>query len=112
MAYDELLASRIRAVLGEDNEIVEKRMFGGLAFMCKGHMLAGVIGSDLVARVGKESYAESLVRAHVREMKFTGRPMSGFVLVDPDGLAGEEDVRFWIDRCRAFVSRLPARNDQ
>jgi hypothetical protein len=112
VAYDEMLASRIRGVLGEDDEVVEKRMFGGLAFMCKGHMLAGVVGSDMVARVGKDSCADALSRSHVREMNFTGKPMSGFVLVDPDGLAREEDVRFWIERCRAFVNRLPGRNDK
>ncbi len=109
MAYDEGLAQRIREVLEPDPALTEKKMFGGLAFLYRGHMFAGVSGSSLMARVGKDNYADSLRRAHVREMDFTGRPLQGYVYIDPQGIASDEDLGFWLQRCQQFVATLPAK---
>ena len=109
MAYDEGLANRIRSAVGDDAAISEKKMFGGLAFLDRGLMFAGVSGNKLMARVGKENHADSLARAHVREMDFTGKPMQGYVYVEPQGLQSEPQLTFWLQRCRAFVSTLPAK---
>lgn len=84
-------------------------MFGGLAFLDRGLMFVGVSGRRLMARVGKESYADSLRREHVREMDFTGKPMQGYVYVEPLGLETEEQLQFWLRRCKEFVSTLPAK---
>jgi hypothetical protein len=107
MAYDETLASRIRGALSGDPALSEKRMFGGLAFLHRGLMFVGVSGDKLMARVGKAHYADSLGRKHVREMDFTGKPMPGYVYVEPQGLATEAQLSFWLQRCRQFVSTLP-----
>ncbi len=107
MAFDAGLAQRIREVLGERPGLSERRMFGGLAFMLNGHMFVGLVGSTLMARVGTSRHANALTLPHVREMDFTGRPMKGYVYVDPPGLAEDEELEAWIDRCVGFVSTLP-----
>jgi TfoX N-terminal domain len=107
VAYDEALAVRIRDALAGDTAVTEKRMFGGIAFLRRGLMFVGVSGSTLMARVGKPHYADSLARKHVREMDFTGRSMQGYVYVDPPGITTDEQLRFWLSRCRDFVASLP-----
>lgn len=109
MAFDETLAQRVRVVLEGSPGIAEKRMFGGLAFLKHGHMFVGISGEKLMARVGKDSHAASLARAHVRPMDFTGRPMVGYVYVEPAGLAKDTDLTFWVKHCEAFVMTLPAK---
>ncbi|MEO5819137.1 MAG: TfoX/Sxy family protein [Vicinamibacteraceae bacterium] len=109
MAYDEALAGRIRSALAEDPDLSEKRMFGGLAFLHRGLMFVGVSGNKLMARVGKDNYHDSLAHEHVREMDFTGKPMQGYVYVEPPGLRSDEQLRFWLQRCRQFVGSLPAK---
>jgi hypothetical protein len=109
MAYDEKLARRIRDALAGDAAVSEKKMFGGIAFLQRGLMFAGVSGTTLMARVGKPQYADSLKRQHVREMDFTGRPMPGYVFVDAPGLASDEQLRFWLACCKDFVATLPAK---
>ena len=108
MAYDEGLAQRIREALGRAR-VTEKRMFGGLAFLSRGHMFVGVVGSTLMARIGAESYPAALRRPHVREMDLTGRPMRGYVFIDPPGIERHEDLEHWIVASRAFVRTLPTK---
>lgn len=111
MAFDEGLAERIRDVLVRTPHITERRMFGGVAFLADGHMFVGVIGDMLMARVGPANYAAALKRRHVREMDFTGKPMKGYVYVDPAGIAGDEELEEWVMQCRAFVRTLPAKHE-
>ena len=108
MAYDEGLAQRIREMLGSAR-ITEKKMFGDLAFLSRGHMFVGIVGDTLMARIGLEPYAEALREPHVREMDFTGRPMKGYVFVDPPGIERDDDLVRWIAASRAFVQSLPAK---
>jgi TfoX/Sxy family transcriptional regulator of competence genes len=112
MAFDEALADRIRTALADDPALTEKRMFGGLAFLHRGLMFVGVSGNKLMARVGKDNYADSLAHKHVREMDFTGKPMQGYVYVEPAGLWSDDELRFWLQRCKAFVSSLPAKSSK
>jgi TfoX N-terminal domain len=109
MAYDEILADRIRtAVTGLDGDVTERKMFGGLTFMLNGHMFAGVVGQDLMLRLGEPAASQALSRPHVREMDFTGRPMKGMVFVEPDGLNGLA-LRQWVTEAGVFVRSLPAK---
>jgi hypothetical protein len=110
MAYDERLADRIRSALAGEPGITEKKMFGGIAFLRYGLMFAGVSGTSLMARVGKENYSASLNRKHVREMDFTGRPMQGYVFVDTQGIETDEQLGFWLQLCRDFVATLPPKS--
>ena len=75
MPYDEDLADRAREVMPTDAEVTERKMFGGLAFLLRGHMFAGIVGSELMVRIGYEAAQRALELDHVREMDFTGRPM-------------------------------------
>ena len=107
MAYDEKLADRIRHALGPDDDIEERKMFGGLAFLRSGRMFAGITGDDLMIRVGPERYEESLGKPHVRPMDFTGRPMKGYVYVAPAGRRTETSLRAWVTLGARFVATLP-----
>jgi TfoX/Sxy family transcriptional regulator of competence genes len=107
MAFDEGLAERVRQVVAGRPDIDEKKMFGGLCLLSRGLMFAGILGDTLMARIGPENHAEALARPHVRPMDFTGRPMKGYVYVDPEGIASDDDLKEWIDRCLAFVATLP-----
>jgi hypothetical protein len=73
MAYDEVLEQRIRRVIGEVAEVIEKKMFGGIAYMLSGNMACGIVGDDLMVRVGPDGYGDALERPHARPMDFTGR---------------------------------------
>ncbi len=109
MAYDQGLAERLREALQGERGIVEKKMFGGLAFMAHDYMFVGILGDVLMARVGPADYAAALARPHVREMDFTGKPMKGYVYVDPPGFENDADLADWVRRCRTFVRTLPAK---
>lgn len=108
MAYDEGLAQRVREILEVRVGVTEKRMFGGIAFMVRGAMCAGLIGDDLIARVGPTLHQELLGRAHARPFDFTGRPMRGFVVVGAEGIAEDSDLASWLDTCLAFNATLAA----
>jgi hypothetical protein len=107
MSYDEGLAERLREVLQMNRGITEKKMFGGLAFMSRGYMFIGITGDVLMARVGPERYDQALSRLHVREMDFTGKPMKGYVFVDPPGFENDVDLAEWVRQCHEFVQSLP-----
>ncbi len=84
----------------------ERKMFGGLAFMLDGHMCCGIVGSDLMLRLGSEGADAALNRAHVRPMDFTGRPMASMVYVAQEGTRGVA-LRDWVEAAAAFVRTLP-----
>jgi TfoX/Sxy family transcriptional regulator of competence genes len=109
MAYDEVLAERLRDVLADRKGITEKRMFGGLAFLLDGKMFCGVNANDLMVRVGPDGDGAALAEPHVRPMDFTGRPLKGFVYVSSDGLATEAALRRWVETSTRFVSTVEAR---
>jgi hypothetical protein len=87
--------------------IAEKRMFGGIAFLHFGHMCCDVVGNVLMVRVGPDAYEEPLGFAHTREMDFTGKPLKGFVYVDPPGFVEDDQLREWIAKSHAFTTSLP-----
>ena len=105
MSYDESLATRIRAVLSERADVVEKRMFGGLCFMVGGAMCCGLTKSDFMVRVGPDAYEDALTRPHARPMDFTGRPLKGMVYVAPDGLRTRTALAGWVRLGLGFVSQ-------
>ena len=107
MAYDEGLAQRLREVLQSRPGISEKKMFGGLAFLSRGYMFIGIQGDVLMARVGPEYYGDALARPNVRAMDFTGKPMKGYVFVDPPGIELDSDLSGWVEKSHGFVQSLP-----
>ncbi|MHC5020432.1 MAG: TfoX/Sxy family protein [Planctomycetota bacterium] len=107
MAYDEKLADRVRAVLKGKRNIGELKMFGGLCFTLKGNMAVGLTATDLMVRVGPDAYEACLAEKHARPMDFTGRPMKGYLFVDPKGLKTKPQLNKWVTRCLDFVGTLP-----
>ena len=109
MAFDEAVAGRVRDALAGLPDVVEKRMFGGMAFMVRGNMCCGVIGDRLMLRVGPKRYETALSRPHAKAMDITGRPMKGMVYVEPAGFASSRDLKTWIERAMEFALSLPAK---
>ena len=110
MAYDKKLAERVRAVIEGRDDVDEKPMFGGLCLLAHGNMFAGIQGETLMAGVGPERHDEALARPHARIMDFSGRPMRGYVYVDPPGIASEAQLREWVELSLTFVDTLPAKS--
>jgi TfoX/Sxy family transcriptional regulator of competence genes len=106
MAYDEALAGRIRSVLADRADVRERKMFGGIAFMVADKMAVGVIGDDLMVRVGPDGYEEALARPHTRPMDFTGRPTKGMVYVSATGTAADSDLTRWVRIGTAYATSL------
>ena len=107
MAYSETLAERIRKALRARRGVTKRKMFGGIAFMLRGHMFVGILDDSLMARVGPQNYDDALSRDGVRKMDFTGKPMRGYVFVGPEALRTEAQLKRWVDLCAGFVSTLP-----
>lgn len=103
MAYDEYLAERILKTL-HDKQVLfeEKKMMGGLTFMVDGKMCVGIIKNDMMVRINPEIYEEALKKPGCKEMDFTGRPMKGYVMIEPDAIDMDEDLDYWIQLCLDF----------
>jgi hypothetical protein len=109
MAFDESLAARIRDALARKKGVEEKKMFGGVGYLLNGNILVGVWKDSLIVRLGPDNSDDALLEPHVREFDITGRPMAGWVLVDPEGVEGDDQLKGWIDRALKFVKALPAK---
>ena len=107
MAYDEGLAQRVRDIMIDEPGLVEKKMFGGVGFMLDGNMACGVNKEDLIVRVGPENYGQAVIQPHTRPFDITGRPMKGWVMVAPAGVAADEDLQGWVHRGINFARTLP-----
>jgi len=111
MAYNPDLADRVRAAVTAHAarrglRTGERRMFGGLAFMVEGKMACGVIGEELMARVGPSRHAQALEHPHARPMDFTGRPMTGYVFIKPAGCSTRRTLQEWAAQAVDHVSTL------
>lgn len=109
MAYDEGLASRLRDFFKDRDDVVEKKMFGGLCFMLHGNMCCGITTSDLMLRVGPKQYEATLAMEGAREMDFTGRPMKGMVTVNEGYYDEDEALAQWLTLAENFADTLPAK---
>jgi TfoX/Sxy family transcriptional regulator of competence genes len=107
MAYSEELAERIREVIGERENVVEKKMFGGVAWMVAGNMAVGAMEDRLMVRLEPEEAEAALGEHNVGPMDFTGKAMRGFVTVEPGGLEEDSDLERWINAGADFAASLP-----
>ena len=108
MAYSELLAERVREALGKRKDVAEKKMMGGLTFMVNGKMCAGVLKDDLMVRLDPDVYETALKKKGCRPMDFTGKPMKGFVFIDPKGTSNKKALSYWLDLALDFNKRAKA----
>ncbi len=109
MAFSEALAKRIRQRLARRKNVEEKKMFGGVGFLLNGNLLVGVWKDFLCVRLGPDQAEEALLEPHVREFDITGRPMKGWVRVEPEGVEDDDQLGGWIQRAVQFVGTLAAK---
>ena len=108
MAYNETLAGRVREALSAQRNVEEKKMMGGLTFMVNNKMCVGILHDDLMARIDPDIHEAALQRKGCREMDFTGRPMKGFVFINPEGTSTKKDLDYWIELSLAFNKKAKA----
>jgi len=106
MAFDELLADRVRSCLQQVAGVSEKKMFGSLAFMTGGHLTVGAYGDGLIARIGAQDMEAAAAEPGLRPFDMTGRPMRDIVVIDSAVLDGKALER-WVGQARSYVAGLP-----
>ncbi|MAT69269.1 MAG: RNA methyltransferase [Planctomycetaceae bacterium] len=109
MPFDEVLAARVRETLGHRRGLAEKKMFGGVGYMLDGNMCVGVTRDTLIVRVGLDNYEQALAAPHARPFDMTGKALRGWVMIDPPGIARDEDLQAWVAQAVEFVQTLPAK---
>jgi TfoX/Sxy family transcriptional regulator of competence genes len=110
MAYDEALANRVRKLMSGESDVTEKKMFGGVALLLGGNMAVVVRGKGgLMIRVGPDQYETVLAEPGAAPAVMRGRPMVGWVTVDPETCTSATDVRRWVKRGVTFARTLPAK---
>jgi TfoX/Sxy family transcriptional regulator of competence genes len=108
MAYDEILANRLRELLADEDAVTEKKMFGGLAFLLHGNMsVSASRNGGLLVRIDPGDTDAALARPHVALMEMGGRTMDGWITVAPEGLKTKRQLAGWVDRSVGFVKKLP-----
>jgi TfoX/Sxy family transcriptional regulator of competence genes len=107
MAFDEALADRVRDVISARADVSERKMFGGIAFMVSGNMACGVLGEDLIVRLGDEEGEKALNEEGVRPFDFTGRPMKNIVYVSPERTSNDEALAEWVEAGADYAASLP-----
>ncbi len=105
MAYSEDLAKRISFALNYRSDVVEKKMFGGLAYLINGKMSVGIIKDELMVRVIPELYEATLQLPFAKAMNFTGRIMKGFIQVERPGFETEEQLQDWLETGIEFAEK-------
>jgi hypothetical protein len=107
MPHDRELEARIDLISLNWPGLAKKSMFGGIGYLARGNMAFGVWRDHLVVRCGPDSHAACLARPHTRPFDVTGRPMSGWLMVAPEGLEADADLADWLARGRDFATTLP-----
>jgi len=107
MAYDEELADRIRDLIGDEPNLTEKKMFGGLAFLIGGNMAVSASGQGgLMVRVDPDESDELVSTTPARLMEMRGRSMKGWLRLDAEDLRTKEELSTWVRRGVAFARSL------
>jgi hypothetical protein len=106
MSFDEQLTGRVRTALGGRRDLIEERMFGGLAFMYRGHLVCGVIDDELIAHVGPVHFNNALTHEGARPLVYEGRAMKGMVVVGKEGIRTRPRLKRWVLDSLAYVSSM------
>jgi TfoX/Sxy family transcriptional regulator of competence genes len=108
MAYDEDLANRIRELIAGEPGVVEKKMFGGLAFLIGGHMSVSVSSKGgLLLHVPPEDTESLLAKPHAAPFEMRGRAMQGWLRVEADGVKTKQQLERWVQRGVSYARSLP-----
>jgi TfoX/Sxy family transcriptional regulator of competence genes len=108
MAYDEELAERIRALLGDRAGLTEQKMFGGLAFLVGGNMAIAASGEGgILVRVDPEQSDELVATTPAETMEMRGRRMPGWLRVDTTDVTDNAALAAWVERGAGYAASLP-----
>ena len=110
MAYDEVLAERIREMVEGEPGLSEKKMFGGLAFLVRGNMAVAASGQGgMMLRIDPDEADAHTAHEHVERMEMHGRAMNGWLRVGDEATAGDTDLARWVETGLAYARSLPAK---
>jgi TfoX/Sxy family transcriptional regulator of competence genes len=107
VAYDEELADRVRELISSRPQVTERKMFGGIAFMVAGNMACGVLGEDLIVRLGEEDAERALAEEGIRPFDFTGRPIKTTIYISPERTSDDGDLAGWVEAGADHAASLP-----
>ena len=111
VAYDEVLADRIRALVGGEEGVTEQKMFGGLAFLVGGNMAVAASGQGgILVRVDPEASDELVATTGARVMEMRGREMPGWLRVEAADVGTEPDLAAWVERGVSYARSLPPKS--
>jgi TfoX/Sxy family transcriptional regulator of competence genes len=110
MAYDEKLADRIRELVGDESNVTEKKMFGGLAFLVGGNMAISASGQGgILVRVDPAESDDLVAKSNAHVAVMRGREMRGWLRVDAEHVKTKRELGRWVDRGVAYARSLPAK---
>jgi hypothetical protein len=109
MPYDAGLAARLEELVRGRRGFEHKKMFGGIGWMLNGNMCVGVYKEWLIARVGESAGAKVFKERHAKPMDLTGKPMRGWAMIAPEGVAQDRDLKRYTELAIAFVKTLPCK---
>ncbi len=110
MAYDEELADRIRALVADESDLTEQRMFGGLAFLVGGNMAVAASGQGgMMVRVDPAESDTIVAKTDARPMVMRGKPMQGWLRIDSKSLATKRQLTRWVTLGTTYARSLPAK---
>lgn len=106
MPYDECLENRILSIIAGWHNVSTKKMFGGVCHLIRGNMFCGVYKEFLILRLGETAAVKALSQRHTKPFDITGRPMKGWVMVEPDGTETDDSLNNWLEKAFAFALTL------
>ena len=106
MPYNKDLDARAFPIVSRWKNTDARKMFGGVCYLLDGNMLGGVYKDSIIVRIGEAAQAQAYQNPHVKPFDITGKPMKGWVMVEPAGYEGKKLIR-WLEQAHAFVKTLP-----
>jgi TfoX/Sxy family transcriptional regulator of competence genes len=106
MAYNQVLAERVRISLMKNLAVDEKKMFGGLAFIVNGKMCINVGKDRLMCRIDPVIHRDAVSKKGVSTVVMNGRVYKGYVYVKNDVISSSKDLDHWLDLALSFNRKL------
>ena len=109
MVYNQQLASRVEKILDDlqPPELTNKKMFGGVCYLIQGNIACGILQEKMRIRVGKHAFSEALAKPGTAPFDINGRPMAGWVFVEPPEFVSDDDLLAWVHQGFEFALTLP-----
>jgi len=107
MPYSPELERRIDSAISSWPDYNKKRLFGGICYLCRGHISFGIYRDFLIVRVGDDHQTQTLLdQQHVLPCDITGRTMKNWIMVEPAAFHKEEHLVDWLEVGRDVVEKF------